>query len=128
VYNAGSKGYIRVMTPADPDPVYVITDAGGAQPLPPPATPSAAAEAAAQTPSPRRSRYWHVFGGPLKDKKGGRSNFVTFTAGPVTKPADAEVTGTTIPGEGGETFSYLGSFPHDPSDSDLSSLKPKAYR
>lgn len=75
-----------------------------------------------------RPLYWHVFGGSIQSKKKGRKNFAYFTAGPVTKPADAEVRSTTIPGTDGETFSYLGTFDHDPSDAERSALAPKEYR
>lgn len=117
------------MTHSDPDEVYVITDAGGAQPLPPPSAPLDEAEdAAAETESQRRPRYWHVFGGPLTGKKGGRKNFPQFTAGPVPKSPDTEVRSTTIPGTDGETFRYQGTFTHDPSDADLQDLRPEEYK
>lgn len=76
-----------------------------------------------------RPLYWHVFGAPLADTKGGSKNFPQITAGPVTRPADAEVTETTVQGADGKTvFSYLGTFDHDPSDRELRSLRPEAYR
>lgn len=72
--------------------------------------------------------YWHVFGGAIQGKKGGKNNWATFVAGPVTRGPDATVTDTTIPGTDGETFSYLGSFTHDPSPEDLDTITPEAYR
>lgn len=75
-----------------------------------------------------RPLYWHVYGGPLAGSKGAAKNFPMITAGPVTKPADNEVVSTVIPGAGGETFSYLGTFDHDPSDAELRSLRPRDYR
>lgn len=72
--------------------------------------------------------YWHVFGGPIQGKRGGANNFALITAGPVPKPADSEVTGTTIPGTDGETFAYLTTFTHEPSESELARVRPPAYR
>lgn len=85
------------------------------------------------TPSPEttaagRALYWHVFGGPIAGATRGANNFALVTAGPVTSPATSRVTETSLPGTQGETFTYLGTFTHDPSDQDLSSLKPKAFR
>jgi hypothetical protein len=75
-----------------------------------------------------RPAYWHVFGGPVAGAKKGANNFALITAGPVPKAADNEVVSTTIEGTEGETFRYLASFTHDPSDKELTLLKPKAFR
>lgn len=75
-----------------------------------------------------RPNHWHVFGGPLADSKGGSKNFPHFTYGPVSKAADDQLRAMTIAGEHGETFRYLGSFDHDPTDEDLRSLRPGAYK
>lgn len=77
---------------------------------------------------PHRARYWHVFGAPLIGSKKGANNFPLFTAGPVAKRADDEVTSTVIQGEGGELFSYLGTFTHEPSEDEINALKPREYR
>jgi hypothetical protein len=100
MYNSPNKGYCRpVSTSAPLEPDAIINP-----------------------------HYWHVFGGPLKGTTRGRKNFITVTAGPVLRSATPEVTGTTIDGATGETFKYLGTFTHDPSDKELDSLKPKDYR
>lgn len=88
----------------------------------------------ASTPAPQttgqgRPLYWHVFGAPLAGTKGSSKNHPQITAGPVTRPADSEVMNTTIQGSDGvTTFVYLGTFDHDPSDHELRSLRPKAYK
>jgi hypothetical protein len=79
-------------------------------------------------PTPSRPQWWHVFGGPLSGTNGGHNNFPTVTAGPVPKEPDEEVRTTSLSGTGGELFTYLGSFTHDPSDTELDTLKPKEYR
>lgn len=114
MYNSDLNGYHSPVT--NPEPLT-----GDVLPAPTPAPPE-------HTPQ-GRPLYWHVYGGPLKGTKGAAKNFPMITAGPVTKPPDAEVTGTTIPGADGVTvFSYLGTFDHDPSEAELRSLRPKAYR
>lgn len=75
-----------------------------------------------------RATYWHVFGGPIQGKKGGKNNFALITAGPVPKPADDEVVNTTIPGTDGETFRYIATFTHEPSEAELDTVKPQEYR
>lgn len=79
-------------------------------------------------PPPERAYYWHVFGSPLDGKRAGKKNYATVTAGPVPKPADQEVRDTTIPGENGAFFRYIGSFDREPNDADIHALRPKEYR
>jgi hypothetical protein len=89
----------------------------------------ASTPAAAEYTAAGRPLYWHVFGAPLAGTKGSAKNHPMITAGPVTKSPDSEVQNTTIPGEDGKTvFVYLGTFDHDPSDTELRSLRPKAYK
>lgn len=83
---------------------------------------------APQTTSAGRPLFWHVFGGAVQGKKGGKNNYALFTAGPVTEPATPRVTDTTIPGTDGEVFRYLASFDHDPSTDEKTQLKPQEYR
>ena len=80
------------------------------------------------TPKAPRQLYWHVFGSPLNGKRKGKNNYMTGTAGPVPKPADAEVRNTTIPGEHGAFFRYIGTLEHEPSDADILRLRPQEYR
>lgn len=112
MYSPATKGYRRHVTsdPA-PQPVPVEGDLFRAD----------------GTPADRPT-YWHVFGGPVEGATHGATNFALITAGPVRKEPDPQVTETTITGENGETFGYLGSFQHDPSYDDLSTLKPPAFR
>lgn len=73
--------------------------------------------------------YWHVYGGPkewLQDDV-PTVKFTKFAYGPTYMPGNSDVRAQGYPFQG-DTFPYITTFTHEPTQDELNELIPEKYR